>query len=127
MNTNLTTEDLFPTRFIKSSDIGEEDIMLTMDELRIEELGDGDNSVDKPVLYFTEIQKGLVLNKTNCNTIEGMYGKILSEWQGKRITLYVTEVSYRGETHMGIRIRKDPPPDPSKLHQPVSQPENWPK
>jgi len=51
----------------------------------------------------------VVLNKTNANTIANLYGPKISNWTGKKIALFTTEVSYQGATMLGIRIRLRPP------------------
>lgn len=53
----------------------------------------------------------LLLNKTNAKTISGLYGKRPSEWVGKLITLYPTQVEVGGEVKDGIRIENTPPPE----------------
>ena len=104
-----SVQDLFPSRFLKSQDIGDSDRVLTIDRVVIEDLGYGDMQDKKAVVYPVETDKGLVLNKTNAITIANMYGDDYSKWNGKRIALYTTEVSFQGNTMMGIRIRMRPP------------------
>lgn len=85
MNTTMTIDDLFPSRFIKSADIGDTDMVLTISKVEIEDLGYGDAKDTKPVVYFQEIEKGLVLNKTNGETIVKLYGREIAGWSGKKL------------------------------------------
>lgn len=106
---NTTVHDLFPSRFLKSQDIGDSDLVLTIDRVVVEPLGFGEVQEKKPVVYFVETDKGLVLNKTNAFTIANLNGEDYSSWTGNRISLYSTEVSFQGTTMMGIRIRMRTP------------------
>ena len=104
---DMSISDLFPSRYLKTSDVGDDDLVVTIADVTFEELGDHDEQ--KPVVSFEETQKLLVLNKTNANTIAQLYGNKLTGWSGKRVVLYTTEVSYQGTTMLGIRIRLRPP------------------
>lgn len=50
----------------------------------------GGRKSKKPVILFEGKDKGFCCNKTNGRTIAGMYGPIISDWLGKRITLFVS-------------------------------------
>lgn len=52
-------------------------------------------------------QKPLILNKTNCKTIEKLVGSpYIEEWSGKKITLYAEKVKAFGEVVDALRVRK---------------------
>jgi hypothetical protein len=57
----------------------------------------------KPVVYFEGKSKGLVLNKTNANTVSDAYGDETELWEGKETVLYEAEVEYQGRRMPGIR------------------------
>lgn len=53
-------------------------------------------------------QKPMILNKTNCKTIEKIYGTpYIEEWSGKKVTLYAEKVKAFGEVVEALRIRKN--------------------
>jgi hypothetical protein len=107
-NADLTYSSLFPAKFLKATDIPEEgDLVLTIARLDIEEIGP--DKEEKPVLYFSETDKGLVLNRTNAGTIADLYGPRITDGIGKRIALFTSEVTYSGKTLLGIRVRVRPP------------------
>ena len=89
----------FPSKFLKATDIDEmadpdtDTAVLRMTEVRMTEVGED----EKPVLYFSGTEKGLVLNKTNTNTIIGLYGKATEDWEGKAVGLFTTEVGFQGQ------------------------------
>jgi hypothetical protein len=98
----MKRSDLYPSKWLKGATLAG-DTNLTITALLQEELGD--ERQEKPVLYFKEVEQGLVLNLTNFNTIADLYGDETDTWVGKKITLYPTEVTFSGKTSMGIRIR----------------------
>lgn len=101
--------DMFPSKWLKAADCDEADLILTISELRQESVGQGADAGMKWVCYFEETEKGLVLNKTNTNTIAKLYGDDTDDWEGKKIALYATEVEYQGQQSLGIRVRSRPP------------------
>ena len=125
MSSNLTVDELFPSKWLKVGDIDEEqDLALTITRYSIEEIGP--DKERKPVLYFSETDKGLVLNKTNAETIGSLYGKGLPGWVGKRIALFTTEVTFGGKPRLGIRVRLRPPQAVKKQPAPQMAVESYP-
>ncbi len=103
------TGDMYPSRYLKASDCEDGDITLTIKEIRQERIGQGRDADDKWILFFEEEEKGLVLNKTNTNTIAKLYGDDTDDWDGKQVTLFSTEVSFQGDMVEAIRVRSKPP------------------
>ena len=118
--TDFTYSDLFPSPYLKSDDVGEGELTLTITDIAIEEIGQ--DRKPKPVLSFKESDKKLVLNATNGAVIRDLYDEPY-DWPGKRITLYTTEVSYAGKTTIGVRVRKRVPQTHSAAVQAVTEPE----
>jgi len=100
----MKIDSLFPSKYLRASDL-DGDTPVTMKSLIMEEI----NQEEKPVLYFGEEAKGLVLNKTNGKIIGSLHGSETDNWPGKRIILYPTEVDFRGETVDAIRVRRQTP------------------
>ena len=127
MNTNLTISQLFPSKFIKSADIGEPDLVLTISRVQVEELGYGEEKDSKPIMYFEETDQSLVLNKTNAESISQLYGPRIADWLGKKIALFTTEVSFQGKSMLGIRVRlRQPEVEETQNHQNAQdKPANW--
>lgn len=62
------------------------------------------------VAYFSDEEKPMILNKTNCKTIQKIYGTpLIEEWVGKKIVLFASTTSLAGETVECLRIRPYPP------------------
>jgi hypothetical protein len=77
-----------------------------------EEIKNKDGLTNKKfVVYFQELDKGLILNTTNMNTIDKLMGSDDSDrWIGQRIVLFVKDdVELGGELVSGIRVRPKHP------------------
>jgi hypothetical protein len=128
LSNEMTISDLFPSRYLRTSDVGENDLVLTIEGVTFEVLGDKKET--KPVVSFKETPKVLVLNKTNGNTLAHLYGPKVANWRDKKIALYTTEVSFQGAPMLGIRVRMRPPAQsqmsqPSNPESPEDQPDPW--
>ena len=113
--------DAFPSKYLKSNDLKGRPVVVTMRAVAYEPVGNDKEM--KPVLYFQGKDKGLVLNKTNTNTIMALTGSpVTEEWDGVAITLYPTETSYAGETVDCIRIKKVLPAAVARRPEPAPEP-----
>ena len=61
------------------------------------------------VAYFVESSKPMVLNKTNCKTIEKLYSPDTTQWPNKKITIFAARVKAFGEMVDALRIRPTVP------------------
>ena len=107
----MYANDLFPSKYIAAHDLRGTDTVVTIKEVAIEELNgkDGGATTKKGVMYFTEFERGMVLNKTNGRRIIALYGDETDKWIGQPITLYPSETDFGGETVPCIRVRTDAP------------------
>jgi hypothetical protein len=109
----MNINNAFPSKYLKASEL-EGDTTYTVSHIEMETLGDGADADTKPIVYFNETEKGLVLNKTNANTITGLYGPETDAWVGKPVTLFATEVDFQGKQTLSIRVRMRAPVTRSK-------------
>ncbi len=109
----------YPSTYMKAAEL-EGDTVYTIKEVKIEKLGQGDDADTKPIVYFEETDLGLALNKTNSNTIQGLYGPETDDWTGKPITLFTTEVDFQGKQTLAIRVRMKKPAAPKAQTPPLS-------
>jgi hypothetical protein len=121
-DTNMpSVNDMYPSKWLKASDCEDGDMVLTISGIVQERIGQGSQADDKWVLNFEEEEKGLVLNKTNTNTIAKLYGNDTDDWIGKQVTLFATEVQFQGDMVEAIRVRSKPPRKPgAKVTKPVT-------
>lgn len=98
----MKISEAYPSKYIRSEDIGERSIQLVISHLDMEDMRGGD---EKPVLYFVKTKKGLVLNKTNATTIAKAYGDDTDNWRGKTVIVFTAVTDFGGRDTLGIRIR----------------------
>lgn len=102
----MKKNDMFPSKFLKAEDLGDEDHVVTISRVEEQDVGAVGKKENKAVVYFDEFDKGLVLNKTNWNTIEALTGHDdTDDWTGAKVTLYATEVEFQGDMVLSIRVR----------------------
>lgn len=96
------------SKFLKKEDVMGSPMLVTINGITEENVAMDDQPKEmKYCLHFLELDKPLVLNKTNielcaevCNSEE------TDEWQGKKIVLYNDEtIKFQGKKTGGIRIR----------------------
>lgn len=97
----------FPSKYIAAADLKNRRIVLTIDRVVVEVLGDHDR---KPVIYFQGGGKGMVLNKINAQTIAMLHGEETDNWSGLQIELFTQMVNNpQGQMVPGIRCVAIPP------------------
>lgn len=101
----MNIENVYPSRYMNAASL-EKEVDLTFNSLVIETMPDGQ---EKLVAYFNEIEKGLVINKTNLLTIDQLYGSETDRWLGKKISLFLIDVPTPKGMKPGIRIRSEVP------------------
>ena len=103
-----TVSELFPSKHLAANDLKGVDWDVKVKSITpAEEVGQAKDV--RPIVYFHEFTKGLVLNKTNAKRIQKLYGSETDDWIGKRITLYPSECDFKDETVDCIRVRKNAP------------------
>jgi hypothetical protein len=99
--------DLGESKYLKQEDIGEGKLV-TISKYELKDVSkDNDPTTEKYVLHFEELEKPLVLNKTNGQAIQrATDSDDFDDWIGKEIVLYVDpNVTFAGEVVGGIRVR----------------------
>ena len=115
----MNINSAFPSNYIKASDLNDSSIIVTIREVKVEQVGRDKDT--KMVLYFQGKEKGMVLNKTNARKIAEIAGsQDTDDWQGTAIMIYPTETEFAGETVECIRVK---PPSQAKKKQPKAEPE----
>ena len=113
----------FPSKYLKAADLPEDrTVTAIVDRIDIEDVaGNHDPDDERPVVYFKDKSRALVLNRTNANTLSAVYGDEADKWFGKPVILYRTETSFQGRMVPCIRVRV---PKPQKITtEPSSEPE----
>lgn len=102
----MKMNELHPSKYLSAPDLNEDKATVTIKEVVMEEMQGGD---DKPVIYFAELDKGFVANKTNCTTIATLYGDDSDDWVGEKITLFPTYTIFNKVNTPCIRIEPKRP------------------
>jgi hypothetical protein len=111
----MKASDMFPSKYLKASD-ADTDLTLTISRIAPEIMKSRDGQdEEKYVLYFSDAEKGMVLNKTNKNTLVDLYGEETDEWVGKKIILTSVDVDAFGETAAALRVSHKKPALDRKL------------
>jgi hypothetical protein len=102
----MDTSNLYPSKYVGSDDLKGNHVTVTIRELKLELLKDRNGLQQrKPVLYFQNAKKGLVVNKTNLKSLQSILGsKNSKDWVGKPISLFSIPVQFGDEMRQGIRI-----------------------
>jgi hypothetical protein len=82
-------------------------VAVTIESVKLETVGTDADREEKYVLHFRELEKGLVLNWTNSQSVAIAVGsEDTDDWSGERIVLYFDPtVAYKGKVTGGIRVR----------------------
>jgi hypothetical protein len=103
----MSYKDYFHSRFLKVDDLKGRKLALTIDKFVEEEVGQGADKKDKPVIYFRETTKGLVLNRINADTIAEIVGTDDEQsWAGHRIILIPSKTEFQSKRVPCIRIEE---------------------
>ena len=100
----MKLEKVFPSKWLASTDLDGGDIILRISKVTQEEVGQ-DREI-KPILWFEDHEKGLILNVTNWRNLSTICGSDDSDdWTGKKVQLYVAAVQFGGKEVNAIRVR----------------------
>jgi hypothetical protein len=104
----MKTNDVFPSRWLKAEDLDTGDVTVTIRQVKLEKFEQqGKADEQKPAAYFDELDKALILNKTNWKMLVDLTQEDESDnWVGHRITLTVVDVDAFGDIVHAIRIKK---------------------
>jgi len=111
----MDTRKLFPSKYLKASDLEDGPRIFTIHHLVEEEVGQGKDAEEKPLLYFVDHDQALVLNITNLRTIEEGYGYESETWPGRELELFAMKVDFAGKRVDGVRVRVPKPPSADEL------------
>ena len=105
----MNANDAFPSTYLKANDLKGQRVPVVIESASMEDLGFDGNTTEKLVVHFQGKERGLVLNRTNCNSIiEIAKTADTDEWPGVRIVLYQDKTDFQGRRVDCIRI--DAPP-----------------
>jgi hypothetical protein len=93
---------MFPSKYLKGDDLkGTPTVKIASIAREVV----GQSNEEKTVIYFEGFQKGLVLNRTNSDVLESLYGDETDDWIGEEVTLFSVPVTFQGKTTNACRVR----------------------
>jgi hypothetical protein len=102
----LLASDFDKSKYLKAEDLKAEK-KFRIKAVTVEEVGE--KKEQKLVVWFTNDERGLVLNKTNNRTIRNAFGDDTKAWEKMIIAVFPTMVDMRGKLTPGLRVRIPPP------------------
>jgi hypothetical protein len=104
----LLASEYDKSRFFKADDL-DGDRKLRIKNVTEELIGIGADKEKKLVVWFTNDERGFVLNRVNNRILRAAFGDDTAGWTGKVIIIFSTMVEMRGKMVPGIRVRIPPP------------------
>lgn len=101
--------EAYPSAFLKADDLNGKQVRLTIEDVTLEEIGQGKDKEKKLIVSFVGKEKKLVLNKTNAKTISKLYGDETDGWIDKDIIIAAREVEFQGDMVWSIRVSLSKP------------------
>lgn len=98
----MKISDTFQSKYLKAADLNGRTVRVTIASVFSESMDDGKV---KPIMFFQNAQKGLVLNRTNASTIAMAFGDDTDNWIGATIELFPQAVAFQGQMQPAIRVK----------------------
>jgi hypothetical protein len=118
-------DEAYGSRFLGVVDVGTKKIRTRILKVRMEELKDRDTGKTRkrPIIFFENIEKGLVLNVVNKNTLVEAFGKPPPGWLNATVGIFVDpNVMFGGQKKGGVRLRALLPPAAKPAAKPEPKP-----
>lgn len=121
----LLTSDYDKSKYLKATDL-EREKKFRIKGTTAEEFEQDKKKEKKLTVWFTNDERGLVLNKVNNRTIRGAYGDPTAGWVGKIIVIFPTLADNRGKMTPALRVRIPAPKPATATTARPQQPEATP-
>ena len=118
---------VFPTKYLSAADLQGRAVQVQISHVVLEAVGSPPENL--PVVYFHGKAKGVVLNKTNANSIAQAYGPQTDNWPGATMEVFPSTTEFAGKIVDCIRMRPfqqgvttpsvDQPPPAGVIEQPA--------
>jgi hypothetical protein len=129
--TEADLDSCYGSKYLGAVDIGDKKIRTRIGKVRKETMQQqgGKPERAKFVIYFTTIDKPMVLNATNKNALVDKLGRVPANWVNADIGLYTENTQFQGKPTKGLRLRvlgpaktaaKAAPAKPTKPAKPVT-------
>jgi len=120
--TERDLDEAYGSQFLGVVDVGDKKIRSDVQRVKKQDVKDRDTGKlkKKLIVFFKNIDKGLILNVVNKNVLVDAFGKAPAGWRNATVGIYVDpNVTFGGKKTGGVRLRALLPPAAAK---PASQP-----
>jgi len=104
--TEADLDDCYGSKYLSAADLGDKKIRTRIGKIRKETMRQQSGAErTKFVIYFTTLDKPMVLNATNKNALVDKLGKVPADWVSTDVGLYTENTSFAGKPTKGLRLR----------------------
>jgi hypothetical protein len=104
--TESDLNDCYGSKYLSAADLGDKKIRTRIAKIRKETMRQQSGAErHKFVLYFTTLDKPMVLNSTNKIALVERLGSVPADWIGAEIGLYTENTQFAGKPVKGFRLR----------------------
>jgi hypothetical protein len=99
-------ESCYGSKYFSAVDLGDKKIRTRIGKVRKEIMTQqgGKSERTKFVLYFTTVDKPMVLNATNKNALVDKLGKVPGNWIDAEVGLFTAPTQFQGKPMKGLRL-----------------------
>ena len=112
----MKRHEALPSKYIKTEELNGRTVDLVIDRVVGEMIKSNEGPDEhKAVVYFVGKDRGMILNATNWDTLESVYGGESDDWAGKEMQLFPTTTRFGSKTVpcMRIQFANSAPPAPA--------------
>lgn len=100
---------IFKGEYLSATELGEKKPTLVISRVNVAKVEDDKGKArDRPILFFSGVERGLVLCKTNALLLSAMFSEETDAWTGKKVTIHSEMVQVGPERKLGVRIYGSP-------------------
>lgn len=108
--------------YLKTDDLQGRPVKVVIESVGMEEVKGEDGKENKLIVRFHGKDKGLILNRTNCELLEQITGSDdYDGWVGATVVLYPTTTRFGSKTVPCLRIKQMPVAAPVPAARPVAR------
>lgn len=103
----MNVKDLISGKYLSARDMVGQRVLATLETCHIEEFENKHTGGTdaRPVVYFSDLDQGMVLNKTNLKVLAREFGDETDAWRGKRVLVTTHKVKTPAGAEVdGLRI-----------------------
>ena len=99
--TEADVDACYGSKYLSATEVGNRRIRTKIARVRKELL---QQQKTKFILAFSTVDKEMVLNSTNTNTLIDALGKAPAGWKGAEVGIYTVPTTYQGKPTRGLRL-----------------------